>query len=77
MKVYEECKREIDLVMTDMELPGRSGEQLEHDSAGAITRGRGAADVRFQQPGVRDGKAGVAIVFSGEVVFEADAGPED
>jgi len=31
MKVYEECKREIDLVMTDMVLPGRSGEQLGQD----------------------------------------------
>jgi len=31
MKVYEECKRGIDLVMTDMMLPGRSGEQLGQD----------------------------------------------
>src|ERR1700736_3336199 len=31
MKVYEECKRGIDLVMTDMVLPGRSGEQLGPD----------------------------------------------
>jgi DNA-binding NtrC family response regulator len=31
MKVYEECKRRIDLVMTDMVLPGRSGEQLGQD----------------------------------------------
>ncbi len=31
MKVYEECKRGIDLVMTDMVLPGRSGEQLGQD----------------------------------------------
>src|SRR3979411_246265 len=31
MKVYEECKRVVDLVMTDMVLPGRSGEQLGQD----------------------------------------------
>ena len=28
MKVYEECTRGIDLVMTDMVLPGRSAERL-------------------------------------------------
>jgi DNA-binding NtrC family response regulator len=31
MRVYEESAREIDLVMTDMVLPGRSGEQLGQD----------------------------------------------
>jgi DNA-binding NtrC family response regulator len=31
MKVYEECKRGIDLVMTDMVLPGRTGQQLGQD----------------------------------------------
>jgi DNA-binding NtrC family response regulator len=31
MKVYAECKRRIDLVMTDMVLPGRSGQQLGQD----------------------------------------------
>ena len=31
MKVYEECPRGIDLVMTDMVLPGRSGRQLGQD----------------------------------------------
>jgi DNA-binding NtrC family response regulator len=31
MKVYEGCKRAIDLVLTDMVLPGRSGEQLGQD----------------------------------------------
>ena len=31
MKVYEECKRGIDRVMTDMVLPGRSGERLGQD----------------------------------------------
>jgi DNA-binding NtrC family response regulator len=31
MKVYEEYRRGIDLVMTDMVLPGRSGEQLGQD----------------------------------------------
>jgi FixJ family two-component response regulator len=63
MKVYEECKRGIDLVMTDMVRPGRSGERLGARSAGAITRGRGAGDVRLQQPGVRDGKLGSRTYF--------------
>jgi two-component system cell cycle sensor histidine kinase/response regulator CckA len=35
MKIYQdcqqECQRRIDLVMTDMVLPGRSGEQLSQD----------------------------------------------
>jgi len=31
MKVYEECKRRIDLVMTDMMLPGGTGQQLGQD----------------------------------------------
>jgi len=31
MKVYEECKRKIDLVMTDMVLPGGTGQQLGQD----------------------------------------------
>jgi DNA-binding NtrC family response regulator len=31
MKVFEECKAAIDLVMTDMVLPGRSGQQLGQD----------------------------------------------
>jgi DNA-binding NtrC family response regulator len=30
-RVYQDCKRRIDLVMTDMVLPGRSGEQLGRD----------------------------------------------
>ncbi|MGA8539011.1 MAG: response regulator [Terriglobales bacterium] len=30
-KVYQDCKRRIDLVMTDLVLPGRSGEQLGRD----------------------------------------------
>ena len=40
MKVYEQCHCGIDLVMTDMVLPGRSGEQLGHD-------------LRERSPGVR------------------------
>ncbi len=31
MKVYEECKRGIDLVLTDMVLPGKTGQQLGQD----------------------------------------------
>ena len=31
MKVYEECKPGVDLVITDMVLPGRTGQQLEQD----------------------------------------------
>ncbi len=31
MAVYEACKREIDLVMTDMVLPGRTGRELGQD----------------------------------------------
>jgi two-component system cell cycle sensor histidine kinase/response regulator CckA len=31
MKVYGECAGEIDLVMTDMVLPGRTGQQLGQD----------------------------------------------
>lgn len=31
MQVIEECKRSLDLVMTDMILPGRTGQQLGQD----------------------------------------------
>jgi DNA-binding NtrC family response regulator len=31
MKIYEECTRRIDLVMTDMVLPGGTGQQLGQD----------------------------------------------
>lgn len=31
MKVYEYNERKIDLLMTDMALPGRNGRQLAHD----------------------------------------------
>src|SRR6266496_3587662 len=31
MKVYEECGQSVDLVMTDMVLPGRTGQQLGQD----------------------------------------------
>jgi DNA-binding response OmpR family regulator len=31
MRVYEECNRRIDLVMTDMVLPGGTGQQLGRD----------------------------------------------
>jgi len=31
MEVYQACKRRIDLVMTDMVLPGRTGRQLGED----------------------------------------------
>ena len=31
MQVYEHSKRKIDLLMTDMALPGRNGRQLAHD----------------------------------------------
>ena len=31
LKVYEECGRKIDLVMTDMVLPGGTGQQLGQD----------------------------------------------
>lgn len=31
MKVYEDCGRRVDLVMTDMVLPGRTGQQLGQD----------------------------------------------
>ena len=77
MKVYEECTRGLDLVMTDMVLPGRSAERLGQDQREQSPEVVVLGDVRLQQSGVRDGKAGVAIVFSGEAVFEADAGRED
>jgi DNA-binding NtrC family response regulator len=53
MKVYEECKRGIDLVMTDMVLPGRSGEQLgqdlrEHSPEVAILVTSGYGDPEYE-----------------------------
>ena len=60
MKVYEECKREIDLVMTDMVLPGRSGEQLgkdlrEHspEIVVLVTSGYSNPEYETEKPGSR------------------------
>jgi len=60
MKVYEECKRRIDLVMTDMVLPGRSGEQLGQDLREhspeivvLVTSGYGNPEYETEAPGSR------------------------
>ena len=38
MEVYERNKRRIDLLMTDMALPGRNGRQLAHDLRAASAK---------------------------------------
>ena len=60
MKVYEECKRGIDLVITDMVLPGRSGEQLGQDLrehspevAVLVTSGYSSLECETEKPGSR------------------------
>ena len=57
MKVYEECKRPIDLVMTDMVLPGRTGWQLGQDLRQRspevkvlVTSGYGNAECGTEEP---------------------------
>lgn len=57
MKVYEECKRHIDLVMTDMVLPGRTGQQLGQDLRQRspevkvlVTSGYGNAEYATEEP---------------------------
>lgn len=56
-KVYEDCKPRIDLVMTDMVLPGRSGEQLGQDLQRLspelvvlVTSGYGNAEYETEAP---------------------------
>jgi DNA-binding NtrC family response regulator len=56
-RVYEECKRGIDLVMTDMVLPGRSGQQLGQDLREhspevvvLVTSGYGNAEYETEAP---------------------------
>jgi DNA-binding NtrC family response regulator len=60
MKVYEECKRGIDLVITDMVLPGRSGQQLGQDLRQRspevvvlVTSGYGNPEYATEAPGSR------------------------
>jgi DNA-binding NtrC family response regulator len=60
MKLYEEGKRGIDLVMTDMVLPGRSGERLGQDlreqSAEVVvlvTSGYSNLEYETEKPGSR------------------------
>src|ERR1700675_3689731 len=60
MKVYEGCQRAIDLVMTDMVLPGRSGEQLGQDLrqhspevAVLVTSGYSNPEYEKEAPGSR------------------------
>ena len=57
MKVYEECGRRVDLVMTDMVLPGRTGQQLGQDVrkrspdvAVLVTSGYGEAEYETEVP---------------------------
>jgi FixJ family two-component response regulator len=56
-QIYEECNRAIDLVMTDMVLPGRSGQQLGEDLrkhspevAVLVTSGYGNAEYELEAP---------------------------
>jgi DNA-binding NtrC family response regulator len=60
MKVYEARKRGIDLVMTDMVLPGRSGQQLGQDLrqqspevAVLVTSGYSNPEYETEVPGSR------------------------
>jgi hypothetical protein len=66
----------VDLVMKDMVLPGRSGERLGQDlreqSPEVVVVTSGSSNLEYETE-----KARVANVFSGEAVFEADAGRED
>ena len=57
MKVYEECGQSVDLVMTDMVLPGRTGQQLGQDLrkrspevAVLVTSGYGEAEYETEVP---------------------------
>jgi DNA-binding NtrC family response regulator len=59
MKIYEECQR-VDLVMTDMVLPGRSGQQLGDDLRKhspevvvLVTSGYGNAEYEIEAPELR------------------------
>jgi len=57
MKLYEECGHRVDLVMTDMVLPGRTGQQLGQDVrkrspeiAVLVTSGYGEAAYETELP---------------------------
>ena len=57
MQVYEECGQSVDLVMTDMVLPGRTGQQLGQDLrqrspelAVLVTSGYGEAAYEAESP---------------------------
>ena len=57
MHAYEECQQRIDLVMTDMVLPGRSGQQLGQDLRERspevvvlVTSGYGNAEYETEAP---------------------------
>jgi DNA-binding NtrC family response regulator len=60
LKVYEECGRRVDLVMTDMVLPGRTGQELGQDVrarspevAVLVTSGYGEAEYETESPEAR------------------------
>jgi DNA-binding NtrC family response regulator len=60
MKVYEECGQRVDLVMTDMVLPGRTGQQLGQDVRACspevsvlVTSGYGEAAYETESPEAR------------------------
>jgi DNA-binding NtrC family response regulator len=60
MRLYEECGQRVDLVMTDMVLPGRTGQQLGQDLrqrspevAVLVTSGYGEAAYETESPEAR------------------------
>ncbi|MGB9235729.1 MAG: response regulator [Terriglobales bacterium] len=69
VRVYEECNRPIDLVMTDMVLPGCTGRQLGENLRQRspemkilVTSGYGNAEYDTENPAVPH-------VLSGETIF--------
>lgn len=57
MKMYEECGEKVDLVMTDMVLPGKTGQQLGQDLRARspevsvlVTSGYGEAEYETESP---------------------------
>lgn len=75
MRVYEECLHRIDLVMTDMVLPGRSGEELgqdlrEHSPEVAVLVTSGYSNPEYEREAPESGMYFLAKPYSRRTLVE-------
>ncbi len=77
MKVYEHNGRRIDLLMTDMALPGRNGRQLAHDLRDTSAGDPDPVDVWLRGIRVRQRAARAQNLLPAKALFAGGTGRDD